>query len=57
MVLDGLSIQVALQDTIVTPDRAFDIAMTLAERALSLPPARRRAKKTTRGSSGKATRR
>jgi hypothetical protein len=58
VVLDGLSIQVALQDTIVTPDRAFDIAMTLAEQALSLPPARRRAKKTARGSSnGKATRR
>ena len=58
VVLDGLSIQVALQDTIVTPDRAFDIAMTLAEQTLSLPPARRRAKKTTRSSAnGKATRR
>jgi AcrR family transcriptional regulator len=42
VLLDGLSIQVALNDPIVDPERAFDIAMTFAERALSLPPARRR---------------
>jgi AcrR family transcriptional regulator len=36
--LDGLSIQVALEDPQVDPERAFRIAMEFAERALSLPP-------------------
>lgn len=35
--LDGLSIQVALEDPAVDADRAFTIAMDLAERLLSLP--------------------
>ncbi len=57
VVLDGLSIQVALQDTVVDPDRAFDIAMTLAEQALSLPPAQRRTKRAAkRSSDGKSAR-
>jgi hypothetical protein len=34
--LDGLSIQVALQDPDVDPDRAFTIAMDFATSALSL---------------------
>jgi AcrR family transcriptional regulator len=34
--LDGLSIQVALRDPVVDPDRAFTIAMTLAARELGL---------------------
>jgi AcrR family transcriptional regulator len=44
--LDGLSIQVALQDPEVDPDTAYRIAMSYAERELGLPAARRtRAKK------------
>ena len=47
VLLDGLSIQVALKDPIVDSERAFTIAMTFAEQALDLP-SRRRAKETTR---------
>jgi AcrR family transcriptional regulator len=36
--LDGLSIQVALEDPVVTEDRAFDIAMAFATRELGLLP-------------------
>jgi AcrR family transcriptional regulator len=36
--LDGLSIQVALADPVVTPDVAYDIAMSFAARELSLQP-------------------
>jgi AcrR family transcriptional regulator len=36
--MDGLSIQVALEDEMVQPAKAFDIAMSFAEHALSLPP-------------------
>jgi AcrR family transcriptional regulator len=46
--LDGLSIQVALEDPDVDSDIAYEIAMRFAERELGLPPAhRRRAKKAT----------
>ena len=40
--LDGLSIQVALEDPEVDSDLAYDIAMHFAERELSLPPAKKR---------------
>ena len=40
--LDGLSIQVALDDPDVDSDLAYDIAMRFAERELSLPPAKKR---------------
>jgi AcrR family transcriptional regulator len=40
--LDGLSIQVALEDPEVDSDLAYDIAMRFAERELSLPPAKKR---------------
>jgi hypothetical protein len=40
--LDGLSIQVALEDPDVDSDLAYDIAMRFAERELSLPPAKKR---------------
>lgn len=40
--LDGLSIQVALEDPEVDPERAFAIAMEFATAALSLPAPRRR---------------
>jgi AcrR family transcriptional regulator len=40
--LDGLSIQVALDDPEVDPERAYKIAMTFAERELRLRPVRRR---------------
>jgi AcrR family transcriptional regulator len=39
--LDGLSIQVALEDPEVDSDLAYDIAMRFAERELNLPPARK----------------
>jgi AcrR family transcriptional regulator len=39
VLLDGLSIQVALKDPVVDPERAFDIAMRFAEQALELTPA------------------
>lgn len=35
--LDGLSIQVALEDPVVSPEVAFSIAMTFASRALDFP--------------------
>jgi AcrR family transcriptional regulator len=40
--LDGLSIQVALEDPDVDSDLAYDIAMRFAERELNLPPAKKR---------------
>jgi AcrR family transcriptional regulator len=43
VLLDGLSIQVALDDPVVTVDRAFDIAMTFAVRELGLAAGRPRA--------------
>jgi AcrR family transcriptional regulator len=43
--LDGLSIQVALEDPEVDAKVAYDIAMRFAERELNLPPDRRRAAK------------
>lgn len=39
--LDGLSIQVALDDPEVDSDVAYDIAMRFAERELNLPPVRK----------------
>jgi AcrR family transcriptional regulator len=43
--LDGLSIQVALEDPEVDSSVAYDIAMRFAERELNLPPAKKRAAK------------
>ena len=43
--LDGLSIQVALDDPEVDSDMAYRIAMRFAERELNLPPARQPAAK------------
>ena len=40
--LDGLSIQVALDDPEVDSDLAYEIAMRFAERELNLPPAKKR---------------
>jgi AcrR family transcriptional regulator len=40
--LDGLSIQVALEDPEIDSEVAYDIAMRFAERELNLPPARKR---------------
>ena len=40
--LDGLSIQVALDDPEVDSDLAYDIAMHFAERELDLPPEKKR---------------
>jgi AcrR family transcriptional regulator len=40
--LDGLSIQVALEDPEVDSRLAYDIAMRFAERELTLPPAKKR---------------
>jgi AcrR family transcriptional regulator len=40
--LDGLSIQVALEDPEVDSSVAYDIAMRFAERELNLPPAKKR---------------
>jgi AcrR family transcriptional regulator len=40
--LDGLSIQVALEDPEVDSDLAYDIGMHFAERELNLPPAKTR---------------
>jgi len=37
VLLDGLSIQVALEDPVVNPEVAFSIAMTFAARALGFP--------------------
>jgi BetI-type transcriptional repressor, C-terminal len=41
--LDGLSIQVALDDPEVDSDTAYDIAMRFAERELNLAPVKKRA--------------
>jgi AcrR family transcriptional regulator len=43
--LDGLSIQVALEDPEVDSSVAYDIAMRFAERELNLPPERKRSAK------------
>lgn len=43
VLLDGLSIQVALEDPEIDSDMAYDIAMRFAERELNLPPATKRA--------------
>jgi AcrR family transcriptional regulator len=48
VLLDGLSIQVALDDPVVTVDRAFDIAMTFAVRELGLAPGTRARAKGSR---------
>jgi AcrR family transcriptional regulator len=40
--LDGLSIQVALEDPEIDSDLAYDIAMRFAERELNLPPTKKR---------------
>ena len=40
--LDGLSIQVALDDPEVDSEVAYQIAMGFAERELDLPPAKKR---------------
>jgi AcrR family transcriptional regulator len=48
--LDGLSIQVALEDPEVDSDLAYEIAMGFAERELNLPPA----KKKVNGKTAKA---
>ena len=42
VLLDGLSIQVALEDPEVDSDLAYDIAMRFAERELNLAPAKNR---------------
>ena len=42
VLLDGLSIQVALEDPEVDSDLAYDMAMHFAERELNLPPAKKR---------------
>jgi AcrR family transcriptional regulator len=46
--LDGLSIQVALEDPQVDPELAFRIAMEFAEQALSLPPPARPRRRSRR---------
>jgi AcrR family transcriptional regulator len=45
--LDGLSIQVALEDPEVDSNIAYDIAMRFAERELNLPPAKKRPARKT----------
>jgi AcrR family transcriptional regulator len=47
VLLDGLSIQVALKDAVVGPDRAFGIAMNFAEGALGLAPRRKARARST----------
>ncbi|WP_319435503.1 TetR/AcrR family transcriptional regulator [Mycobacterium sp. RTGN5] len=47
--LDGLSIQVALEDPEVDSKVAYDIAMRFAERELNLPPEKRRPVAAGRG--------
>ena len=47
--LDGLSIQVALEDPEVDSDVAYDIAMRFAERELNLPPEKRRIRAVRKG--------
>ena len=56
VLLDGLSIQVALKDPIVDPERAYRIAVTFAEQALGLEPARRQKRAVRRTSNGKPVR-
>ena len=56
VLLDGLSIQVALKDPIVDPDRAFAIAMTFAQQGLGLPPKRVARKRTRANGVRKAAR-
>ena len=56
VLLDGLSIQVALKDPIVDPERAFGIAVTFAEQALGLPAGRRQKRASRRSSNGKPVR-
>ncbi len=56
VLLDGLSIQVALDDPIVDSERAFDIAMTFAEQALDLAPPKVPARKTKKSARAKARR-
>ena len=46
--LDGLSIQVALDDPEVDSQVAYDIAMRFAERELNLPTAQRRGRQQAR---------
>lgn len=46
--LDGLSIQVALEDPEVDSDLAYDIGMRFAERELNLPPAKKRVNGTAK---------
>ena len=53
--LDGLSIQVALEDPEVDSEAAYDIAMRFAERELDLPPAK--AKRRAAAANGRTTRR
>ncbi len=48
VLLDGLSTQVALGDSEVTSDVAYDIGLDYAEQRLGLPPSKRRAKKRKR---------
>jgi AcrR family transcriptional regulator len=57
--LDGLSIQVALRDPVVDPDRAFRIAMEFASRELEVDwaPKRRTAKRSARRPSARSRRR
>ena len=50
--LDGLSIQVALEDPEVDSDVAYDIAMRFAERELDLPPARSPPRRTLKPKKG-----
>ena len=53
--LDGLSIQVALEDPEVDSEAAYDIAMRFAERELDLPPAK--AKRRAAAANGRTARR
>jgi len=53
--IDGLSIQVALRDPVVDPDRAFAIAMAFAARELDVPWRSRRAPRSA--PSGRSRRR
>ena len=48
VLLDGLSTQVALGDSEVTSDVAYDIGLDYAEQRLGLPASKRRAKKRKR---------
>jgi AcrR family transcriptional regulator len=53
--LDGLSIQVALEDPVVTADLAYDIAMSFATRELDLGPEAPQPRKRPAPSRGRAT--